>query len=936
MSDLKKDSNSFSNKRPSVPSKSASKNREANASGKTSEAHSPTLLDGPVPILLSDSSAPTLLHTSNPSDLFSQKDSSPLEEGEELDIWTQHTLKNEVSSTDSERPTVVSISPAHEVKGTIHSYQKRRYRYHGKLGAGGMGEVFRVLDLNLKRDIAVKVLSNSVDENEEHIGRFLSEAQITAQLEHPNIVPIHELSVDRKGKVFFTMKKVEGVPLSKIIKGLEEKNPKTISEWPQNELLRCFRKICDAVAFAHAHQVIHRDLKPDNIMIGKFGEVLVMDWGLAKILNQDDLPSSSKPAQVQTVRQEQGNLTLDGSISGTPLYMSPEQASGKTQEIREASDIYSLGAILFELFSYQAPVEGKNIREILTNVIQGTRLELLDINPNAPKEIAAITSKCLQFKPKDRYRCIEDLAKDIDAFLDDETVSCYKGNLVYRMKKFIRRHPTGVALVGTVIFFSLILFVLSSYFLYQNSQLMKEREEANLVAFKNKELALQKEQELAFQERKSLEETQRRASAYKPFQEAVELLRRQDDHQAVLKKLEEAINEYPHFYAALFELGVWHQKNQNGEKAIEYFQKAQEVYYAEKKETDLKSLFNMGFVALYILKKQDEALVFFKQILQEAPNQKNPYTLMAQAYLKIFEGDFESAYQSAMDAHQLDEHLWEVHVTVAEITSIGTDLRQDFCHFNQVIPETAKLQGQEKEGHWPMTPIMCWSDAIRLVPDFGQAYLNRGLVYDAVSQVYFKDRKIFESKSYREKAYKDYLEAKKLNLPQGYLQLARFTIEENNVSEAESLLNEFRQKFSAETFSLFSTLEKQLAQKKREQGSPRLLEIIFQSEKEQRAVLATNLPNETVVAYFWIIDGVKIGGNRYSLVKNNSIEALLPEEKPKNTKEVFLWFTLSLHPEDQTERVSLELQDPKFNYSWKNFEQHGRHYYYKVPISFKK
>ncbi|MEK7484998.1 MAG: serine/threonine-protein kinase, partial [Planctomycetota bacterium] len=313
--------------------------------------------------------------------------------------------------------------------GKIASYQKRRYRYVGELGAGGMGQVFKAMDLNLKREIAVKVLGKNLENQEGPIGRFLAEAQITSQLEHPNIIPVHELGSDRKGQIFFTMKKVEGKPLSHIISRLKVNDTNTLKKYTPQEILRNFRKICDAVAFAHASRVIHRDLKPDNIMIGKFGEVLVMDWGLAKVLDKKESPKKSAEPIIQTARQESGAHTIDGTISGTPLYMSPEQAEGRNSEIRESADIYSLGSILFELFTYVPPVQGKNLQEILKNVMAGKLFNVQLHQKNIPPELFAIISKCLQLKPSQRYPSVEALSQDVDAYLDDHPVSCYSGNI---------------------------------------------------------------------------------------------------------------------------------------------------------------------------------------------------------------------------------------------------------------------------------------------------------------------------------------------------------------------------------------------------------------------------------------------------------------------------------------------------------------------------
>ena len=209
-----------------------------------------------------------------------------------------------------------------------------------KLGAGGMGGVFRVQDTALGRQVALKVLA-IVDSGGEFSARLLREAKIIAQLEHPGIVPVHDVGTLPDGRVFYTMKLVQGRRL--------DQRREELGGLP--ERLRTFQKICEAVAFAHAHQVLHRDLKPQNIMVGKFGEVLVMDWGLAKLLNAE-MPAESNPAPTIRLQQPPSDAdtaeadTAHGVVLGTPGYMAPEQARGEVEAVGPRADVYSLGAVL--------------------------------------------------------------------------------------------------------------------------------------------------------------------------------------------------------------------------------------------------------------------------------------------------------------------------------------------------------------------------------------------------------------------------------------------------------------------------------------------------------------------------------------------------------------------------------------------------------------
>ncbi|MEC8050139.1 MAG: bifunctional serine/threonine-protein kinase/formylglycine-generating enzyme family protein [Myxococcota bacterium] len=244
----------------------------------------------------------------------------------------------------------------------------------GPLGQGGMGEVRRVLDPTLNRHVAMKILHPNAMKNPHLMARFIEEVQVGAQLQHPNIIPVHELGVLDDGRLFFTMKEVKGREFSKAIHEVHEasQNGKwgvTDDGWNFTRLIEVFRQICSAMAFAHTRGVVHRDLKPANVMIGSFNEVLVVDWGIAKVMGADanrykDIES------VVTKRSEDADLrTKYGSVTGTPSFMAPEQAMGNPDDIDERSDIYALGAILYYILSGNAPYTGTSAKEVLKRLL---------------------------------------------------------------------------------------------------------------------------------------------------------------------------------------------------------------------------------------------------------------------------------------------------------------------------------------------------------------------------------------------------------------------------------------------------------------------------------------------------------------------------------------------------------------------------------------
>ncbi len=312
-----------------------------------------------------------------------------------------------------------------------------RYRIERVISQGGMGTVYQVMDVNCRRRVAMKILRPDGPMRPDELLRFVEEAQISSQLEHPNIVPVHELGLDDQGQVFYTMKYVQGVTLTEVLDCLRRGDPSTAEQYPLSRLLTIFQKACDAVAFAHSKGVVHRDLKPENIMIGEYGEVLVMDWGLAKALSgqsRTSFPVSGAP--IDSVRQDTQGLhmkTLAGWIMGTPGYMAPEQA--RTGEVDVRSDIYSLGAILYSILTLRPPIEGKELTGLLEKIGRGDIRPPLAHNEPPPDGTAAIplahcpgqkipaalseiAMKALSLDPKDRYPSVRNFQADLEAYQD--------------------------------------------------------------------------------------------------------------------------------------------------------------------------------------------------------------------------------------------------------------------------------------------------------------------------------------------------------------------------------------------------------------------------------------------------------------------------------------------------------------------------------------
>ncbi len=286
-----------------------------------------------------------------------------------------------------------------------------------QIGEGGMSYVHEARDRNLLRTEAIKLILPSLAQDPTTRQRMIEEAQITAQLDHPNIPPVHELGITPEGRLYFTMKRLSGRTLGEVLAASQEQ-PRPEGE--QYRLLQLFLKLCDAVSFAHSHSVIHRDLKPDNVMIGDFGEVYLMDWGIARVTEQTAPapPEVEEPKEQPAMRRSQRMATQDGKYVGTPSYMPPEQAHGKHEATDERSDIFALGGILYEILTGRPPYQARTTLEMLFLAADG------DVPPpqqvvewELPPRLCKVASRALAKDPTDRFESVAEMAGEIDAFL---------------------------------------------------------------------------------------------------------------------------------------------------------------------------------------------------------------------------------------------------------------------------------------------------------------------------------------------------------------------------------------------------------------------------------------------------------------------------------------------------------------------------------------
>ena len=334
-----------------------------------------------------------------------------------------------------------------------------RHRLQEEIGRGGLSRVFCAFDTDLEREVAIKVIEpvgGAV--SDAALDRFLAEAHVTGQLEHPGIVPIYDLGVTGKGRLYFAMKRVKGRTLRELIDDLNGDEPNARSEFPTQRLVQIAERISEALAYAHDRGVVHRDLKPANVMVGRFGEVQIVDWGLARLLDElnarDPVPANASPPRLEN---DIWGATRTGDVYGTPSYMAPEQAAGRVRDIDQRTDVFGVGALLYHLLSGNLPYWGATGDEVIARAMEG-RLNDPRFERSlraVPRELGAVCRKALARDKRDRYATVQALAEDLRSYDEERPGDAWQDPFSRRVVKWARRNPVHAVL-------ALMLVVLAS------------------------------------------------------------------------------------------------------------------------------------------------------------------------------------------------------------------------------------------------------------------------------------------------------------------------------------------------------------------------------------------------------------------------------------------------------------------------------------------
>jgi serine/threonine protein kinase/tetratricopeptide (TPR) repeat protein len=422
------------------------------------------------------------------------------------------------------------------------AFGEPRFRVLRPHAKGGLGQVSVARDEELRREVALKELQSRHADDPESRARFLLEAEITGGLEHPGIVPVYGLGQYADGRPYYAMRFIRGDSLREAIERFHRGSEQTESERAIafRKLLGRFIDVCNAVQYAHSRGVLHRDLKPGNIMLGKYGETLVVDWGLAKPLGHSDGSTGDGEGTLCPVASGDSAPTQQGSAVGTPAYMSPEQAAGRHQDLGPASDVYSLGATLFHLLTGQPPFSREDVGEILRQVQAGDFSRPRVLRPDCPAALEAVCLKAMSLAGPNRYATPGALADEIEKWLADEPVTAYREPWTRRARRWVKRHRVGVTSAAAALVVAAVCLAASTLLLARSNRLLAKaidgEREAKIEAEKKRAEADTQRDNAVRQEHVAIREREEAARQRDRAREAVDTYLTQVSEQRLLRE----------------------------------------------------------------------------------------------------------------------------------------------------------------------------------------------------------------------------------------------------------------------------------------------------------------------------------------------------------------------------------------------------------------
>ncbi|MEM7559274.1 MAG: serine/threonine-protein kinase, partial [Planctomycetota bacterium] len=582
------------------------------------------------------------------------------------------------------------------------------------IGKGGMGVVYSAEDQELSREVAVKLLpTHKATGNRAE--RFRLEAEVTGGLEHPGIVPIYRMRHDEQ-QMWYAMRLIRGSSMRDAADAYHRDH----SAEALRDLLRRLIDVCNAVGFAHSKGVLHRDLKPANIMLGEFGETIVVDWGLAK--READEPQDTRLSDSSA---GQGTATQTGAIIGTPAFMSPEQANGNLSELNRASDIYSLGSTLYYILTGQNPVEGTDAPTVLMQVRQGIIRAPISVKPDTPKALNAVCMRAMATEPADRYLTMGEFAADLERFLADEAVSAFDEPVQVKARRWMRKNPAPVGVLAATILLGLVsASAIAAVVSSKNTELADantqldiangELQEANTALVASNAAERKASYEAKQQEALALRQAERATNILEFVREKVLATARPIDEKGGLgtdTSIREAIDHAVANLGEQFEgdvvteaairhtLGDSYFELGELEPAIEQLRKSLKlVEHLPPEETELDVRMHSLAVALNLKGELDESLALQKQIIPLRTKRLGPNhegTLNARSSLGNFlinHGELDEALAVFQPLYEQASSLLNPnHETRISITSSYAELLLHLGRYEEALPLLADV-----------------------------------------------------------------------------------------------------------------------------------------------------------------------------------------------------------------------------------------------------
>lgn len=621
------------------------------------------------------------------------------------------------------------LDPIFQREPLLSLHAKHAFETLEKLGAGGMGEVYKVLDKRLGRLAALKLMHPQGQQQLAAQQRFLREAEITARLDHPAIPPVYEAGKTTQGQLYLLMRLIRGRTLKSSI---EQAVADESLEEQRRELLQALIRVGEAVAYAHEQGIIHRDLKPENIMLGEFGEVLVLDWGVAKDLNAPEIERQADDILKSVLSKQdlsQAGLTVTGAVVGTPGYMSPQQICGEAVDGR--ADVFSLGLILVELLTGVQALSADTMNELYARTASGSASLPHDIDGAIAKELNWIAAQALEATLEKRTQSAREFVAQLQCYVNDENLDDYPYSLIERSVRFVRRRPGTLMGLTASLFCLLFLAFLTSLWL----NLEREKERSARLSFESK-AALEKE---AKKRRLAEDLAESAQQVLALFNEARALVRRGAPNDQVVARLELALtisgeSETDLLTAAKIyeDIGEWVQAKRLLKDV------------ADKHPPAYDALFSLHTIELKETGQEFFLSSFLKKIVSRAKERGdvNEFTLFVKANELRDQGRFEESLKVFEQIEKFTKTASWVYLNKGRVYRDLESFDKAFACYEKAIELSPRsyfaLNGRGnihvKRGNWEQA-FKDYHRAIRLNPDVFLAYYNLGVAFQQRGQL---------------------------------------------------------------------------------------------------------------------------------------------------------------------------------------------------------